>query len=251
MYFKVKILRLRPQLVMRTVIILIAFCFTSLTIQAHPGIGLVYDGNQTIYYTDLTHVWKLDTKSGRTEIFIENVHTHELFLDKDGNLFGEHYWYVNLEKKFKNYIWRVSKEEEFQKIRDDEYGENYDFGFVRDKSFASYKIQQQNEHYRIIKKDSLNETVLHTLKLNHPSWKYMTQDNELLFVDFPSVYSSNKDQIGIIVEDVSSSRFPFSHQSDDHNIYGLWTDQAGSIYVAIYGGREVKKSIKKVKQVDS
>ena len=226
---------------MKKLFISITFCLTIFAIQAHPGIGLVYDGNKTIYYSDLTHVWKLNMNSGKTEIYVENVHTHELFLDKDGNLYGEHYWYIESEQKFKNYIWRVNSNGEFEKIRGDQYGENYDFGFVRDKSFASYEIQEQNGIYEILKKDSLSQMVLHKLKLKHPTWKYLTREGELLFVDFPTIYSTDKGNIKTVSNNISSSRFPFSTQNDNHSIYGIWTDQIGNIYVAIYAGREVKR----------
>lgn len=230
---------------MRKFYIALTFIFYSLIAQAHPGIGIVYDGKQTIYYTDLNHVWKLNTQTGVSEIFIKDIHTHELFLDSNGNLYGEHYWYIEAEEKFKNYIWRVDKNGTLEKIRNDLYGENHDFSFIRDKAFNSYDIKKEKEFYNILKKDSLNkEYILHSVSLKHPTWKYLTTNNDLLFIDFPSVYSANKDSVTVLVQDISSKRFPFSTQSDDHNIYGIWTDLNNDIYVAIYGGREVKKIYK-------
>jgi hypothetical protein len=64
----------------------------------------VYDGKNTIYYSDLNHIWKLDTNTGLAIIYKENIHSHQLFLDKQGNLYGEHYWYLEPEGKFQNYI---------------------------------------------------------------------------------------------------------------------------------------------------
>lgn len=226
---------------MKRVLTPLVFLLLAFFAQAHPGIGIVYDGDQTIYYTDLTHVWKLNTRTGVAEIYIENVHTHELFLDKEGNLYGEHYWYIESQQVFKNYIWKVDKNGNFQKIREDQEGENEDFSFVRDESFASYYLRKTNSNYEIIKKDSLNEKVLHSVSLNHPAWKYLNSQNELLFIDYPSVYSANQEEIKVLSEDISAKRFPFSIQSDHHSIYGLWTDQNANVYVAIYGGREIKR----------
>ena len=109
---------------MKRVYFVLALFFTWSYVQAHPGIGLVYNGNQTIYYTDLTHVWRLNTKTGESEIYLENIHTHELFLDENGNLFGEHYWYEESEEKFKNFIWKVDNNGEFYKVRNDQYGDS-------------------------------------------------------------------------------------------------------------------------------
>lgn len=222
-------------------IIISLILLSSITIKAHPGIGLVYDGDKTIFYTDLIHVWKLNIENGDKEIAVKDVHTHELYLDEENNLYGEHYWYIESEEKFKNFIWQLDKNGNLQKIREDQYGENDDFSFTRNDNFASFEVRQSNDIYMIIKKDSINETILHKAKLNHPTWKYLTANEELLFIDYPSIYSAKSKNLELVKDDISSKRFPFSTQSTDHNIYGVWTDKNDNIYVAIYGGREVKK----------
>lgn len=228
-------------LIMKTTFLTLTLSFLCLYSQAHPGIGIVFDGKQTIYYTDLNHIWKLDTQTGTSEIYVEDIHTHELFLDKNGNLYGEHYWYIASEQKFKNIIWRVDKDGDFKKIRAEQYGENYNFSFTRNEAFASYEIRKRDDIYEIVKKDSLSEQVLHTANLMHPTWKYLTKNEVLLFIDFPSIFSADTNSITKLAEDISSTRLPFSMQRDVHNIYGIWTDASDNIYVAIYGGREIKK----------
>ena len=59
---------------------------------AHPGIGIVKDRKGNIYYTDLKQVWKID-KSGTKTMVVNNVHSHELYMDAEDNLYGEHLWY--------------------------------------------------------------------------------------------------------------------------------------------------------------
>ncbi len=217
------------------------FTFGCFIVLAHPGIGMVYDGERYIYYTDLSHVWKLDTKSGISEIFVENVHSHELALDNAGNIYGEHYWYVESEQKFKNYIWSANKNGVTQKIREDQYGENDDFSFVRDRNFNSYEIRKGLEDYEVVLTDSLKEKVLAKLRLNNPTWKYISKKDILLFVDYPSIYRLNQGAISIVAQDVSSNRFPFSFVGDEHTIYGVWTDSKENVYVALYGGREIRR----------
>lgn len=226
---------------MRLLFLILTLLISTSSLIAHPGIGMVYDGDQTIFYTDLEHVWKLNTKTGVSEIMLEDIHTHELFLDKEGNLFGEHYWYVEAEEKFKNYIWKLSSEGVFQKIRNEQYGENEDFGFIRDDNFGSYNIIKSGQDYHIIREDSSGTRVLHRTILNNPTWKYLTDDNELLFVDYPAIYKADKNNVAVVSPDVSASRLPFSIQSDEHNIYGIWTDSNNLIYVAVYGGRLIKR----------
>jgi hypothetical protein len=57
------------------------------TVFAHPGIGIVKDKKGNIYYTDLKQVWKID-RDGMKSVAVANVHTHELYVDQDDNLYG-------------------------------------------------------------------------------------------------------------------------------------------------------------------
>src|SRR5688572_14730059 len=74
-----------------TFIVFCSLLITSFT-YAHPGVGIVQDSKGNIYYTDLVHVWKISPE-GKKTIAIRNVHTHELFIDKNDDIYGEHTWY--------------------------------------------------------------------------------------------------------------------------------------------------------------
>src|SRR5215831_15591660 len=56
---------------------------------AHPAIGVVMDATGAVYYTDTAQVWRIGP-DGAKSIVVPNVHTHELWLDHEGNLFGVH-----------------------------------------------------------------------------------------------------------------------------------------------------------------
>ena len=191
---------------------------------AHPGIGLVYDGHRYIYYTDLAHVWKLDTESGISEIAVKDVHSHELVLDQYGTLYGEHYWYDETEKTFKNYIWQLGSQGEFKIIRDTIKGENEDFGFVRDSVFGSYELEINQDQYSIVRSDSLSKKILHSAQLQNPGWLYLSKNDELYFTDVGSVYRYYKGDLINVASNLASSRFPFSLQANGHNLYGIWKD---------------------------
>ena len=59
---------------------------------AHPAVGIVRDSDGNIFYSDTANVWRIDPH-GAKSIAVPNVHTHELWLDSAGNLYGEHLWY--------------------------------------------------------------------------------------------------------------------------------------------------------------
>lgn len=201
---------------MKGLLLLIALClFTNL--YPHPGVGLVYDGEKTIYYTDLVHVWKLDTESGQSEIAIENVHTHELCMDSSGYLYGEHYWYDEVNAVFKNYIWKYKPGGKMEIIREEIEGENEDFSFVRDDQFSPLALRDPNIE---------------------ATWIFRLNDNELAYVMYPGVLVQNQGGIDTLIYPISDWRFPFSIQNDPHKIFGVWAHD-GEYYTALYGGRKI------------
>src|SRR5688572_33457006 len=75
---------------------------------SHPGVGIVKDSKNNIYYTDLQYIWKVSPDGKKTAV-VSNVHTHELYMDPDDNLYGEHLWY-NGERLNRSEERRVGKE---------------------------------------------------------------------------------------------------------------------------------------------
>jgi hypothetical protein len=71
---------------------LLLLVLLSLPVMAHPGVGIVQDSRGNVFLTDLKQVWKI-APDGQRSVAVPNVHTHELILDKDDNLYGEHLWY--------------------------------------------------------------------------------------------------------------------------------------------------------------
>jgi hypothetical protein len=98
----------------------------------HPGVGIVMDSKGNVFYTDLHHVWKIDPK-GNVTIAVEDVHTHELYLDKRDNLFGEHLWYEGeATDKWGHYVWKLTSEGKLQIVKPKQEGFLENYSFVRD-----------------------------------------------------------------------------------------------------------------------
>lgn len=53
---------------------------------AHPPVALVMDRGGNVFYSDLERVWMI-APDGRKSVAVPGVHTHELGLDAEGNLF--------------------------------------------------------------------------------------------------------------------------------------------------------------------
>ena len=86
----------------------IILMLVALWANAHPSVSLIMDSRGNVYYSDLKHVWKIDVH-GKKTVVVHNVHTHELYLDKDDNLFGEHLWYNGeTANTWGHYIWKLT-----------------------------------------------------------------------------------------------------------------------------------------------
>ena len=77
---------------MKKLLVISYWLLVSFISEGHPGIGIVKDSKGNIYYTDLAKAWKI-ALDGNRSVVVTGVHTHELYIDEEDNLYGEHLWY--------------------------------------------------------------------------------------------------------------------------------------------------------------
>ena len=211
---------------------------------ADPGIGLVKDRKGNIYYTDLSKIWKI-SPDGKYQVILNGVHTHELYLDSAGNLYGEHLWYKGDQSpdQWGNYIWRLSPEGKLDTVKGPVNGFIDDYAFERDASGNMYYLQHfKPNRFKKISADG-TITVLAETDLNPIGWRHVTPDGRLYFVSGTTIHRISKNGT---IETVARD---FLEQSAEHKatgannpwIGGIWSDTAGNIYVANYTGQNIKK----------
>src|SRR5262245_21079432 len=93
----------------RSLLMVFAIAFFATTSFAHPGVGIVQARNGSVYFTDLKQVWKIRL-DGTTVVAVPNVHTHELCLDSDDCVLGEHMWYETASGKWMHRAWRLDQD---------------------------------------------------------------------------------------------------------------------------------------------
>src|SRR3954470_7552649 len=132
---------------MKMFILLMMSSFLSITLFAHPGIGLVQDSRGNIYYTDLENVWIICT-DGKRQVVVPDVHTHELYIDGKDNLYGEHLWY-NGEKlnTWRSYAWCLHTNGKLDTVVSPHEGFLENYSFNRDNKGNQY----WSEHWVISK----------------------------------------------------------------------------------------------------
>lgn len=230
---------------MRQLVVFCVLFFWAFTnAESHPGIGIVMDSKGNVFYTDLTHVWKI-TPDGKRIIAVRNVHTHELYMDKDDNLYGEHEYY-NGEAldTWGNYVWCLDSKGEFKKIIPDVVGFLDNNTLTRDSKGNSFWAEKSGKQEILNKQTISGKNIPYSNhRFNDIRWMYFSEDdNNLYVVDNLEIkkVSPNGD-VKVIAENLKESGNPFEGVADRHYVFGVWTDRNKNVYVAVYGAGKVKK----------
>lgn len=211
---------------------------------AHPGIGIVIDSNGNVFYTDLVHVWKISPDGQRT-IAVKDVHTHELYIDDQDNIYGEHEWYEGeATDKWGNYVWCLSSSGVFEKTIPDVEGFLNNNTLVRDNAGNSYWSKNVDDHQLLYKEGVSGENEQFTdHKFKDIRWmQYSKAEPALLVVDHLQLKKvSSNGNVTLLAENLKTQSRLFERVPDRHYVFGVWTNAAKEVYVAVYGAQAVKK----------
>ena len=205
---------------------------------AHPAVGIVRDSDGNIFYSDTANVWRIDPH-GAKSIVVPNVHTHELWLDSAGNLYGEHLWYTgNATHKWAHRVWKLDRNGRLTDAIPARSGlrEDYrDFFFARDHNGNMYWLEKTSSVI-VFKRapDGPVQTLAH-LALSEPGWLSATPDGDVLIANGAALYRINAaGKVKVLSSTLSLS-------AERYAVMGAWKDGAGNIYAAVYGDSQVKK----------
>jgi CubicO group peptidase (beta-lactamase class C family) len=208
---------------------------------AHPGVGIVMDARGNLYYTDLARVWRI-APDGTKSVAVHNVHTHELCLDADGSLYGEHLWYEGEEAdRWGHYVWRLRPDGALDKVVGPREGFLTDYSFVRDAPGAMYWVDRERGEIRKRSPDGV-VTVLARHPFRQAGWMTATPEGVLYLTDGADLLRVGPDGgISAVARNLSERALTQFHVRDQHNLMGLWTDPGGNVYVAVWGAGVVKR----------
>jgi len=217
--------------------------FSTAYVQAHPGIGIVMDSKGNVFYTDLTHVWKIAT-NGELSIAVKNIHTHELYIDKEDNLYGEHEWYEGeATDKWGNYVWCLTNDGIFNKTIPDVEGFLDNNTLVRDPEGNTYWAEKSDDQ-ELLKKQTINGENISVSEHHFDDIRWMhfsNNDNNLYIVDNLKIKKVTPEgDVTILADNLKEGRSLFG-VADRHYVFGTWTDQRMNVFVAVYGSGKVKK----------
>lgn len=197
--------------------------------RAHPGVGIVIDRQGNVFYTDLVHVWRIAPRGGKS-IAVRDVHTHELFIDSAGNLFGEDHRYQGGDR-WRHRIWRRSPEGRVTDVVPWTAGFWRDYGFTRDGSGTMYWVQCP-DRVCVIRKRMPGRRI----EVVAPSVRFANQVNLIAAAHDGSLYVADGTDLRRIRRD---GRVETLAPRLGTMLMGLTPRPDGSVYVAAWGERSV------------
>jgi hypothetical protein len=227
----------------------------ALPVLAHPGVGIVMDSRGNVYYTDLKQVWRI-APDGTKSVAVLDVHTHELYVDAEDNLYGEHLWYEGeATDKWGHYVWRLSAQGKLEKIIPPRAGfrDDYrDFSFVRDRAGNMYWPERDLRPVLIRKRAPEGKTTDYGAEagLTDVRWMTATPEGTVYFIDQVDLVRLTPDgQVTRAARNLKER--PWWQRWVDslpgfknllgsrHFLMGLWADTRGNVYVAAAGAGKV------------
>lgn len=207
---------------------------------AHPGIGIVKDSKGNIFYTDLKRVWKIAPDGNKT-IVVKGVHTHELFIDEQDNLYGEHLWYNGgLKDTWGHYAWCLKNSGELVKEIEPTEGFLTNYSFVRDSAGNMYWVERFTTS-KIMKKNKKGEVIkVIEGKFGFIGWLFATKNGTVYFTENNKLRSSSPTgKLETVAENIGSRSTEFTMMGRNYDSYGIWTDAAENVYLAMPDSKSV------------
>jgi hypothetical protein len=197
---------------------------------AHPGTGVVRDRQGNVYYTDLVHIWRI-APDGRKSIAVRDVHSHELTLDREGNLLGEDSKYLGGER-WRHRVWKRTPDGRVTDVVPWTDGFWRDYGLVHDAAGAHYWVNCPERVCTIRKRTPEGRTtvVAPTARFNGQiNWMAAGPNGSLYVIDAGALRVITREGLLTTVKETLGES-PF----------GLWPD-GSDVLVAVYGDRAVKR----------
>lgn len=208
---------------------------------AHPSWSIAHDrARGLVYYSDLRQVWSVDATLTR-RLVVANVHTHELLVDAEGNLYGE-----DARVNGRHRVWRRSPGGVLTDVIPDTEGYRDDWGFVEGPGGALYWAKCENPAngqascgVRRRLPDGRVETAARGARFGHPL-NFLSRDAEgrILIGDGPDVKRLKADDtLEVVARGVTraTDRFAFM---------GFHTAEDGALYLAAFGDRTIVRVAK-------
>jgi len=222
---------------------------------AHPSSGIVVNQRGAVFFADERRniIFRIDS-DGRLSRWITGKHCHELFLDADGNLYGEHLEYLSEKAGWRSSIWRRNNDGEVKDV----YGPAAGFppGLLLDAQGNRYQSNGNDNpngsHSTITRRlpDGSFVVLAGAARGSRDGRGTQAQLGTVVAMAWGpdrAIYFTEPDALrrvtmeGAVTTLARGFRGPDDSDLPTQRLWGLTVDSAGTAYVADYGNRRVLK----------
>ena len=219
--------------------LLLTFGLLCATAAAHPGVGIVMDSRGSVFYTDLSHVWKI-APGGAKSIAVRGVHTHELYIDREDNLYGEHLWYEgDRTKKWGHRVWKLAADGKLSDVIPAREGFLQNYSFVRDGRGNMYWAERGAQ--TMLRKRTPSgqiETVGPVDIFRDIRLMTCTAEGTIYLIDGHDLRRvGSEGTVHTVARDLGERKLLQFLVGDRHILMGLWTDTVGGMCLWPFTGR--------------
>lgn len=200
------------------------------------------DAEGNVFYSDLHRVMMI-APDGRRQIAVPNVHTHELYLDSHGNLYGDHVWYEGRRtRKWGHRVWKRAPDGTITDVIPASEGLLTDYGFTRDSTGTMYWAHG-DPPTEIRKRRNGEPAAVHSRGTFRDVRSIVAgPDGTVYLIDSTDLKKILPDGKVLIVAPGIASRSPARLMVGRRQaVMGLWLDSQNYLYAASYGTGEVKR----------
>jgi hypothetical protein len=212
---------------MRRTLLFLAFLAAPLF--AHPSVSVVFDSKGNLYYSDLHQVLRL-APDGKLSVAVPGVHSHELAIDAQDNLYGEHLWYEGEKTdKWGYYVWKRAPNGSVSMVIPRSEGFLTNYSFVRDAAGNMYWADRDRGEIRKRAPNGAITTIAREIR--KVRWMTSSPRGTLFLIDLPDLVRIEPNgRVTRLARNVSGGM---------HDVQGLWVDRSENVYLADYAHRQV------------
>lgn len=228
---------------MRTISLLLVLSSLLTSVVAHPGIGIIEDSKGNVFYTDLKQVWRISS-SGQKSVAVPNVHTHELYVDEQDNLYGEHLWYNGDQKNtWGHFVWKLTATGKIEKIIPDTEGFLENYSFVRDHFGRMYFANRTEPCQKVLRSNGTyaSQQMGHTCFENIRKIQ-TAPDGSIIVVDFQDLKRIDPHgKTTTVARKIANKSWKKATVENQNAVMGVWGDRFGNLYAAVSDQGMVKR----------
>src|SRR5262249_42017691 len=160
---------------------------------------------------------------GTKSIAVRDVHTHELHIDAQDNLYGEHLWYEgDATKKWGHRVWRLKPDGKLMDLIPAREGFRKSYSFVRDRHGNMYWAEPGPRTVICKRTPDGRVDTLATGNFPNVRWMTATPEGTLFLIDGQDLWRITPDgSVSTVARDLAQRRFTQFHVDDHHALMGL------------------------------